>query len=57
MKMGKKNPFWNKWQGYLKWWRDYLMLGSGSPASLPGPSGDRRAQIYTEKHQSLGLKD
>ena len=36
-------PFWNKWRGYLKCWRDYLILGSVSPASLPGPSGDRRA--------------
>ena len=32
-----------KWLGYLKWWRDYLIFGSGSPASRPGPSRDRRA--------------
>ena len=43
MKRGKRTilPFWNKWRDYLKCWRDYLILGSGSPASLPAPSGDR----------------
>ena len=46
MKKGKKKHFGKKWRGYLKYWLDYLILGSGSPARLPGLSGDRRALLY-----------
>ena len=49
MKRGKKKHFGKKRRGLpLKYWRDYLILGSGSPVRLPGPSGDRRALIVND---------
>ena len=55
IKKGKKDIFENnKWRGYLKCWRDYLILGSSSPARLR--LGYINSQIFFCPHRvdSLG---